>query len=160
MATTPSTREGVDFFASYQKGGKAPVNNKEIFELADALKTAKDHRKELDAEVKEVNTEIDRLNRELSNAMTDAELEKFTRNGSTFYLSSRLFASPASGMKDDLMQRLKDHGYGSIVVETVNANTLSSFVAEQARANEDEIPEWLAEVINSFEKISVGIRKA
>jgi hypothetical protein len=92
--------------------------------------------------------------------MAQEQLDKFSRNGSTFYLNSRLFASPMAGMKDDLMQRLKDNGYGSIVVETVNANTLSSFVAEQAGANDDQVPEWLSDVLNVYEKVTVGIRKA
>ncbi len=91
--------------------------------------------------------------------MAEAELDRFSRNGSTFYLNTRLFASPAAGHKDDLMQVLKDQGYGSIVVETVNANTLSSFVKEQMAANEDVLPGWLSDVISTFEKVSVGIRK-
>ncbi len=135
------------------------MTNQEIFEMADKLKVAKDHKKELDAQVKEVNTEIESLDLALSDAMAEAELDRFSRNGSTFYLNTRLFASPAAGRKDDLMQVLKDQGYGSIVVETVNANTLASFVKEQMAANEDVIPEWLSDVVSTFEKVSVGVRK-
>lgn len=57
------------------------------------------------------------------------------------------------------MQVLKDRGYGSIVVEIANANTLASFVKEQMAANEDMIPEWLSDVVNTFEKVSVGVHK-
>ena len=57
------------------------------------------------------------------------------------------------------MQILKEQGYGSIVVETINANTLASFVKEQMAANEDVLPEWLADVVSTFEKVSVGVRK-
>lgn len=135
------------------------MTNQEIFEMADKLKAAKDHKKELDAQVKEVNTEIESLDLALSDAMAEVELDSFSRNGSTFYLNTRLFASPAAGRKDDLMQVLKDQGYGSIVVETVNANTLASFVKEQMAANEDVIPEWLSDVVSTFEKVSVGVRK-
>lgn len=135
------------------------MTNQEIFEMADKLKTAKDRKKELDAQVKEVNAEIESLDLALSDAMAEAELDRFSRNGSTFYLNTRLFASPAAGRKDDLMQVLKDQGYGSIVVETVNANTLASFVKEQMAANEDVIPEWLSDVVSTFEKVSVGVRK-
>lgn len=79
------------------------MTNQEIFEMADKLKVAKDHKKELDAQVKEVNTEIESLDLALSDAMAEAELDRFSRNGSTFYLNTRLFASPAAGRKDDLM---------------------------------------------------------
>ena len=135
------------------------MTNQEIFEMADKLKAAKDRKKELDAQVKEVNAEIESLDLALSDAMAEAELDRFSRNGSTFYLNTRLFASPAAGRKDDLMQILKDQGYGSIVVETVNANTLASFVKEQMAANEDVIPGWLSDVVSTFEKVSVGVRK-
>ena len=54
---------------------------------------------------------------------------------------------------------LKSNGFGEIVTETVNANTLASFVKEQRELNNDEIPEWISEVVSSFEKVSVGIRK-
>ena len=131
----------------------------EIFKMADELKAAKDKKKELEAKTKEVNARIEELDRELSDAMADAECDKFTRNGSTFYLNSRLYASPAAGGRDALIHALKDNGYGSIVTETVNANTLASFCKEQMTANEDELPEWLSGVVNTFEKVTVGIRK-
>jgi len=131
----------------------------EIFKMADELKAAKDEKKELEAKTKEVNARIEELDRELSDAMADAECDKFTRNGSTFYLNSRLYASPAAGDRDALIHALKDNGYGSIVTETVNANTLASFCKEQMTANEDELPEWLSGVVNTFEKVTVGIRK-
>ena len=70
---------------------------KRMFELADQLKTLKEIKKDYEAKVKEINAEIERLDFELSDVMAEAECEKFSRNGSTFYLNSRLFASPASG---------------------------------------------------------------
>lgn len=73
------------------------MENAQIFEMADRLKAAKELKKDLDAQVKAVNAEIEQLDRDLSDAMAEQELDKFTRNGSTFYLNSRLFASPAEG---------------------------------------------------------------
>ena len=109
--------------------------------------------------VKEVSAEIEQIDLALSDAMAEQEVERFSRNGSTFYLNTRLFASPAAGRKDEMMQTLKDNGYGSLVVETVNANTLASFVKEQKAANGDEVPQWLSDVVSVFEKVSVGVRK-
>ena len=135
------------------------MDNKQIFELADALKAAKNKKKELESQTKEVNAQIEELNLSLSDAMAEAECERFSRNGSMFYLSNRLFASPVAGAKDELILALKENGYVDIVTETVNANTLASFVKEQMDSNEDELPSWLSEVVNTFEKTSVGIRK-
>jgi len=130
-----------------------------IFSLADQLKELKDRKKDLDTEVKALNAEIEKLDMELSDAMAEAECERFSRNGSTFYLNTRHFASPVAGRKDEMITALKDNGYGDIVTETVNANTLSSFVKEQMMLNADEVPLWLSDVINTYEKVSVGIRK-
>ena len=135
------------------------MDKTQIFELADQLKAAKEQKKELDAQVKELGAEIDRLDLALSDAMAEAECERFSHNGSTFYLNTRLYASPVAGKKEELFAALKENGYGSIVTETVNANTLSSFVKEQMAENDEEVPAWLAEKISTFEKVSVGIRK-
>ena len=130
-----------------------------IFLLADQLKELKDRKKDLDTEVKALNAEIEKLDMELSDAMAEAECERFSRNGSTFYLNTRLFASPVAGRKDEMITALKDNGYGDIVTETVNANTLASFVKEQMSLNSDEVPTWLTDVVSTYEKVSVGIRK-
>lgn len=129
-----------------------------IFVLADQLKAAKDKKKELDVELKELGAEIEELDLALSDAMAEAECERFSRNGSTFYLNTRLYASPIAGQKEAMLQALKKNGYGELVTETVNANTLASFVKEQMAENNDEVPGWLSEVVNTFEKVSVGIR--
>lgn len=135
------------------------MEDKNILKLADQLKAAKERKAELDEQVKGVNAEIDRLDLALSDAMAEAELDKFTHCGSTFYLKSRLFASPAAGKKEDLFAALKQNGFSSLITESVNANTLASFVKEQKSENKDEVPEWLSGFISTFEKVSVGIRK-
>ena len=131
-----------------------------IFEMADRLKSLKKQKKELEDSVKALSSEIEELDRQLSDAMTEAELDRFSRNGSTFYLHSRLYASPSTGRKDAMMLALKQNGYGSLVVESVNSKTLSSFVREQMDANEGNIPSWLGDTVSTYEKISVGIRKS
>ena len=87
------------------------MENTQIFEMADRLKTLQEQKKDLEAQTKALAAEIAELDEQLSDAMTEAELDRFSRNGSTFYLKSRLFASPASGRKDEMMQALKADGY-------------------------------------------------
>lgn len=131
-----------------------------LFELADQLKVAKDRKKKLDAEVKENNAVIEDLDRRLSEAMAEQEVDRFSRNGSLFYLSSRLFASPKAGEKETMIAALKANGYGDLVIETVNSGTLSSFAKERmAETETGDLPDWLADVIQTFEKVSVGVRK-
>ena len=138
------------------------VISRELFDLADQLKARKDLKKDLEEQVKAVSAEIDTLDKELSDAMALAECPNFTHSGSTFYLNTRLFASPKGGMKEDMIAALKAHGYGDLVNETVNANTLASFCKEQiAQSGEAErLPMWLSDVVNTFDKVTVGIRKS
>lgn len=135
------------------------MEEKDLFSMADRLKELKANKKNLDAQSKQLGAEIEELELSLSDAMATAEVDKFSRNGNTFYLTSRLFASPNAGMKDDMISALRKNGYGELVTETVNANTLASFCKELMAENNDVLPEWLAGTINTFEKTSVGIRK-
>ena len=48
------------------------MDNKQIFEMADELKAAKEHKKDLEAQVKEVNARLEELDRALSDAMAAA----------------------------------------------------------------------------------------
>ena len=132
----------------------------QIFQMADRLKALKEQKKDLEVQVKSLTEEISKLDLQLTDAMAEAELDKFSRNGSTFYMTSRLFASPAAGRKDEMIQRLRDNGYGSLVTESVNANTLSSFIREQREATGEDVPAWLGDTVNTFEKVSIGIRKS
>ena len=136
------------------------MENTKIFEMADRLKTLQEQKKDLEAQTKALGAEITELDLQLSDVMTEAELDRFSRNGSTFYLKSRLFASPAAGRKDEMMQALKENGYGSLVTETVNANTLASFIKEQREITGEDVTTWLGETVSTYEKLSVGIRKS
>ena len=136
------------------------MENTQIFEMADRLKSLQEQKKDLEAQVKVLGAEIAELDEQLSDAMTEAELDRFSRNGSTFYLKSRLFAAPAAGRKDEMMQALKENGYGSLVVEMVNANTLASFIKEQREITGEDIPAWLGDTVSTYEKVSVGVRRA
>ena len=136
------------------------MENAQIFALADRLKSLKEMKKDLEAQADAVGAEIAELDAQLSDAMAEADLDRFSRNGSTFYLKSRLFASPAAGRKDEMMAALKANGYGSLVVESVNANTLASFIKEQREVTGMDVPSWLDGTVTTFEKVSVGIRKS
>jgi len=54
----------------------------------------------------------------------------------------------------------KAEGFGELVQETVNSNSLSAFVKEQITENGDVLPDWLNGLVNIYEKTTVGVRKA
>ena len=54
----------------------------------------------------------------------------------------------------------RTEGYGGLIYETVNANSLSAFVREQISENDDVLPDWLEGLVSVFEKTTVGVHKA
>lgn len=131
-----------------------------LFEWADKLKALRDRKDELEAELKQVNMDIDNADWHLSNLMAETETQNFTRAGTMFCLTTKTRASAKAGQKDELFAALRGEGYGDLITETVNANSLSSFVKEQIAENGDALPDWLDGLVSVFEKTTVGVRKA
>lgn len=136
------------------------MESMDLFALADELRGLRETKKRLEDELKAVNGEIDRVDEALARRMTDTETQNFTRNGATFCLIDTVRASAAAGRKDELFEALREAGYGDLVYETVNANSLSAFVKEQTAENGDVLPDWLDGLVTVFEKTTVGVRKA
>jgi uncharacterized protein YlxW (UPF0749 family) len=135
------------------------MSNK-MFELSDELKKLRDLKADLESQVKEVNEKIDDTDYKLSEIMAENETQNFTRSGTMFCLTTKTRASAVAGSKEGLYAALKGQGYGDLVYETVNANSLSSFVKEQIEENGDALPDWLTGLVNVFDKTTVGVRKA
>lgn len=136
------------------------MESDKLFDLADRLRELREQKKLKDAEVKELSAAIEAVDTELSALMAETETQNFTRNGTMFCLTSTTRASAVAGRKDDLLSALRAEGYGDLVYETVNANSLSAFVKEQIAENADALPGWLSGLVNVFEKATVGVRKA
>lgn len=131
-----------------------------LFSLADKLRDLREQKKALEERLKQLNADIDDVDYRLSTAMAESETQSFNRAGILFYLTTATRASAMAGCKDELFGALRGQGYGDMVVETVNANSLSAFVKEQIAENGDALPEWLHGLVNVFEKTTVGVRKA
>jgi len=136
------------------------LSSERMFELADRLKELREAKQRAEQEVKNLNAQIDEVDYELSELMAETETQNFTRSGTMFCLTTTTRASAAAGKKDELYSLLKRNGYGDLVYETVNANSLSAFVKEQMAENNDLLPDWLSGLVNVYEKTSVGVRKA
>ena len=132
----------------------------EMFMLADRIKELKERKAELADTVKENNSEIEQAEIQLSQLMVSTETQSFQRAGTLFYLTTKTYASANKEQKDDLFDVLREEGYGSLIAETINANSLSAFVKEQMADNDDILPDWLEGKVNVFDKVTVGIRKS
>lgn len=136
------------------------MEGNQFFELADELKALRDRKAELEAELKQINRKIYFVDADLSDLMGTTGTQNFTRDGTMFFLSTKTRASAKAGQKDELFGALQANGYGDLITETINANSLTSFVKEQIAENEDVLPGWLDGLVNVFEKTTVGVRKA
>lgn len=132
----------------------------DMFELADKLKKLRDKKQHLAEETKKNNAEIEETEYKLSMEMASSETQSFNRSGTLFYLCTKLYASAVKENKAELYEALKNEGYGSLITETVNTNSLSAFVKEQMADNDDVLPDWLEGKVNVFDKVTVGIRKS
>ena len=136
------------------------MESNDLFALADELRELKETKKRMEDELKAVGLEIDRVDADLAQRMADTETQNFTRNGTMFCLTSTTRASATAGRKEELFEALREAGYGDLIYETVNANSLSAFVKEQTTENCDVLPAWLDGLVTVFEKTTVGVRKA
>ena len=134
--------------------------SEQLFELADQLRVLRDEKAEAEQRLKELNAAIDETEYQLSERMAESETQNFTRQGMMFCLTTKTRASATAGRKEELFAALRSEGYGDLVYETVNANSLSAFVKEQMAENGDALPGWLSGLVNVFEKTGVSLRKA
>ncbi len=131
----------------------------DMFELADRHKELRERKTELADETKANNAEIEQAEYDLSQLMAQTETQSFQRAGTLFYLTTKTYASADKEHKDELFDALRNEGYGSLITETVNANSLSAFVKEQMSENDDVLPDWLEGKVNVFDKVTVALRK-
>ena len=132
----------------------------DMFELADRLKELRERKSELAEETKANNAEIEQAEFQLSQLMASTETQSFQRAGTLFYLTTKTYASANKEQKDELFDALRNEGYGSLITETINANSLSAFVKEQMSENDDVLPDWLDGKVNVFDKVTVSLRKS
>ena len=103
--------------------------SEQLFELADQLRVLRDEKAEAEQRLKELNAAIDETEYQLSERMAESETQNFTRQGMMFCLTTKTRASATAGRKEELFAALRSEGYGDLVYETVNANSLSAFEA-------------------------------
>jgi len=136
------------------------MENKIDLQLADTLQELRDAKEHLEASLKETNALIEDIEQDLVQAMLTAELDSFKRNGHTYSLKVDTFASAKAECKDELFKALRENNAGDLVQEQVNANSLRAFVKELKANNDDNIPDWIADYINVYEKTKIAVRKS
>ena len=136
------------------------MQTQNMYELAERLKQLREKKKAAEQQLTDVHAEIEKTEYQLSMQMAETETQNFTRAGTMFTLTTKIRASAVAGRREELYAALKENGYGDLVYETVNANSLSAFVKEQIAENQDTIPDWLNGLVHVYEQTAVSVRKS
>ncbi len=136
------------------------MKNNPMLRAAERLKELRERKKDLEEQLENVKADIRKADTALSDMMAETETQNFTHAGTMFCLTTKVRASAKDGLRSELFSALRANGAGNMITETVNANTLSSFVKEQMEGNHDQLPDWLKPVVNVYEQTTVGVRKA
>lgn len=138
---------------------KTKMENNIDLTMADRLQELRDEKEQLEISLKETNAMIEAVEQDLVAAMVTAELDSFKRNGHSYSLKVDTYASAKAECKEELFEALRNNDAGDLVQEQVNANSLRAFVKELKANNDDEIPEWIVDFINVYEKTKIAVRK-
>lgn len=130
-----------------------------MLQKIDEYKALLDRKDELASLVKENNAAVEACRNELAELMIAEECTKVSRSGFTYSLTPKTKYSKKAGADEQLMEMLRAYGLGSLIKETVNANTLQGAMSELAAENDDQLPEEWAEVISEYSYMDVSKRK-
>ena len=129
----------------------------ELIELSDMYLQVRDTKQKIEQQLKDINQELELIELDMIEKMTNNEIDSFKRNGVLFSIVSRELESANPETKEELYKQFKARGYENLF--TINANTLGGVIREMKRDNEGMLPEWLNGLINTYEKQSIRIKR-
>lgn len=114
----------------------------------------------LNADLKDLNEEIEIKRAELADAMIDADVPKVTHLGYSWSVGTKTRFSKKASADEELFEMLRDNGLGDIIKETVNAQTLQGTMSGIAAENDGDLPDEWKDVINVYEYNDITRRKS
>lgn len=112
---------------------------------------------ELDAQMRALKAEYDKLEPEVIEYMTSEGIQNLAVDGRTVYVKRQIWAS-VNKENPFALDILRDNGLGDFIEEKVNSQRISAYVREFEKEGK-EIPSWCLEALNITEKFSVGMQK-
>ncbi|MCM3746565.1 hypothetical protein M3223_04270 [Paenibacillus pasadenensis] len=89
--------------------------------------------------------------------MVEEGIDGIKHGGFSFSPSVRPFASLSAETKEEAFDWLRENGYGDLIKEAVNANSLTSLYKELGA---DEAPEEFLALLNVHNKQQINVRKS
>ena len=124
-----------------------------------------DKKDQLAQDTKDNNAAIDKLKAEIAETMIDEDIPSQGYGDYVYSLQDKIKYSKRGEAEFqekglDFFEVLREQGFGDIIKETVNANTLQSTMKEVADENDGELPPELDEIVSSYEMTDISRRKS
>lgn len=124
-----------------------------------------DKKEQLAQDTKDNNAAIDKLKAEIAETMIDEDIPSQGYGDYVYSLQDKIKYSKRGEAELqekglDFFEVLREQGFGDIIKETVNANTLQSTMKAVADENDGELPPELDEIVSSYEMTDISRRKS
>ena len=124
-----------------------------------------DKKDQLAQDTNDNNAAIDKLKAEIAETMIDEDIPSQGYGDYVYSLQDKIKYSKRGEAELqekglDFFEVLREQGFGDIIKETVNANTLQSTMKAVADENDGELPPELDEIVSSYEMTDISRRKS
>ena len=124
-----------------------------------------DKKDQLAQDTKDNNAAIDKLKAEIAETMIDEDIPSQGYGDYVYSLQDKIkyYKRGEAELQEkglDFFEVLREQGFGDIIKETVNANTLQSTMKAVADENDGELPPELDEIVSSYEMTDISRRKS
>ena len=124
-----------------------------------------DKKDQLAKDTKDNNAAIEKLKAEIAETMIDEDIPSQGYGDYVYSLQDKIKYSKRGEAELqekglDFFEVLREQGFGDIIKETVNANTLQSTMKAVADENDGELPPELDEIVSSYEMTDIARRKS
>lgn len=124
-----------------------------------------DKKDQLAKDTKDNNAAIDKMKAEIAEMMIDEDIPSQGYGDYVYSLQDKVKYSKRGEAELqekglDFFEVLREQGFGDIIKETVNANTLQSTMKAVADENDGELPPELDEIVSSYEMTDISRRKS
>ena len=124
-----------------------------------------DKKDQLAQVTKDNNAAIEKLKAEIAETMIDEDIPSQGYGDYVYSLQDKIKYSKRGEAELqekglDFFEVLREQGFGDIIKETVNANTLQSTMKAVADENDGELPPELDEIVSSYEMTDISRRKS
>lgn len=130
-----------------------------IADLARLYSALKERKSTLNAEISEINVQLDGVELDLHDALILAELDKVAIDGVTYKPVVKQYASIPGDKQEAAFAALRAEGHGGLIKETIHPGTLNAWIREIFDSTMGALPEWIPENINVFSKKEISARK-